>query len=91
MKPDLAIKTKQHDVGLMSARSRRCSRSTSKVPYDALMSEKETLDRAEYKKRKQESTDIKTFFTEDLVALERLVFSVFQYKMLSEMAAAEVI
>jgi len=36
------------------------------------MSEKETLDRAEYKKRKQESTDIKTFFTEDLVALERL-------------------
>ena len=55
------------------------------------MSEKETLDRAEYKKRKQESTDIKTFFTEDLVALERLVFSVFQYKMLSEMAAAEVI
>ena len=52
------------------------------------MSEKETLDRAEYKKRKQESTDIKTFFTEDLRSKD---FSVFQYNMLSEMAAAEVI
>ena len=79
IKTDFALKTNQAEVGPVKA--------VLKKYRDALKSDKD-LNRTEFLKRKQESTYIKTFCTEDLREKE---FSVYQYQMLSEIAAAEVV
>ena len=78
MKTDLAIKMKQHDVGPVKAVLREYK--------DALKTDK-SLTRDEMLTRKQKCIIIKTYFTEDLREKE---YDEFQYQMLSEMCAAEV-
>ena len=78
MKTDLAIKMKQHDVGPVKAVLREYK--------DALKSDK-SLTRDEMLTRKQKCIIIKTYFTEDLREKE---YDEFQYQMLSELCAAEV-
>ena len=79
MKTDLALKEKQAEVGPVKAVLREYK--------DALKTDK-SLTRDEMLTRKQKCIIIKTYFTEDLRAKK---FSVFQYQMLSELCAAEVI
>ena len=78
IKNNFALKTNQAEVGPVKA--------VLKKYRDALKSDKD-LTRDEFQKRKQESNDIKTLCTEYLREKE---YSEFQYRMLSEMAAAEV-
>ena len=78
MKTDLAIKMKQHDVGPVKAVLREYK--------DALKTDK-SLTRDEMLTRKQKCIIIKTCFTEDLREKE---YDEFQYQMLSELCAAEV-
>ena len=78
MKTDLAIKMKQHDVGPVKAVLREYK--------DALKTDK-SLTRDEMLTRKQKCIIIKTYFTEDLREKE---YDEFQYQMLSELCAAEV-
>ena len=78
MTNDLTFKKNQAEVGPVKA--------VLKNFRDALKSDKH-LTRAEVEKRKQESNDIKTLCTEYLREKE---YSEFQYQMLSEIAAAEV-
>ena len=78
MKTNLAIKMKQHDVGPVKAVLREYK--------DALKTDK-SLTRDEMLTRKQKCIIIKTYFTEDLREKE---YDEFQYQMLSELCAAEV-
>ena len=78
MKTDLALKEKQAEVGPVKAVLREYK--------DALKTDK-SLTRDEMLTRKQKCIIIKTYFTEDLRKKE---YDEFQYQMLSELCAAEV-
>ena len=78
MKTDLALKEKQAEVGPVKAVLREYK--------DALKTDK-SLTRDEMLTRKQKCIIIKTYFTEDLREKE---YDEFQYQMLSELCAAQV-